>query len=554
MHAALSHFPGRISRQKGVSTLFVTLVLLAIVTVVVLFSTNLAFFEQKTTTNENRSELTQQAAEYALSLSGEFLKANRNLVISNTGGGWLTPGAAKWVRCPAGALASEGGPVAMTHPCAAERIQARREQMYYFDNVPATGAIDGVPYTSIAGALSSGVLTGADASTRFPATTTVNALLCRINTDLTQASPSFPCSAVPTAGNSIAVTLVSETTLTGEGAAAVVKETWATTPVPFPGTTVPLIASGLVEGLGNATIVAAPNNGFQASIWAPSNVDIETGAGCGSGGSGIGSVTTCNMGGYLGHDSPGRTPIARENLKTTCANSNSCGCPSLQAAGHQVGEAALSGHSGPVRLERADVLDMDCNAGGADITFFPKEPYDDPADATDDSLFEYIFNVGYVVAEGGNQVLSNCGSSGTQNCAAFALLEEYGATQLADCSSLGPSSSGIYYVTGDCDVGSIGSPTASVVLVVDGDVSVNGNANFYGMLFARSNDNTASVAGSGNVKIFGSMIVEGDVDLHGNIDIVYDNTAAGSSCTTCLPPNAKFGKVSGSWLDSRVGI
>ncbi|WP_147653737.1 PilX N-terminal domain-containing pilus assembly protein [Vulcaniibacterium gelatinicum] len=539
------HLPTLSRSQAGITTLAITLILLVILTLIVLFSTNVAFFEQRTTTSENRAEITQQAAEYALNLAGEYLKANRDKIIANTGAGWLTPGSAKWVRCPTGLLANEGGPVPVTHPCAAERLRARREQMYYFDNDPSTATIDGLPYTTIAGALT-GVRTGEGAAT-YNATTTVNAVLCRIGSDLTPASPSFPCAANPATGNNIAVTLIAETSLPGENAAATIKETWATTTGNTPAAAVPLIASGFVRGLGNAEIVASPNAGgygVPGSIWSPNNVDIEVGAGCAGGGGGIGSVSTCHVGEYLRS-----TP--REDLKTTCATSNNaCGCPAVTATGSDY----LSGHSGSVRREGLDVLDRDCNAGSLpDITFFPREPYDNPNDPSDDSLFEYTFNVNYVVAEGGTTVLSNCGTSGTQNCAAYALIEELGATVLSDCSSLGTGSSGIFYVTGNCDLGNFGSPTGPVILVVDGNVSINGNVTFYGMLFARSNNNSAEVRGNGNVKIFGSMIVEGDVDLGGNIDIVYDDTSA-SSCTTCFPASAKFGKVPGSWLDSRTGI
>lgn len=538
------HLPVLSRSQAGITTLAITLILLVVLTLIVLFSTNVAFFEQRTTTSENRAEITQQAAEYALNLAGEYLKANRDKIIANTGAGWLTAGSAKWVRCPAGLLANEGGPVPVTHPCAAERLRARREQMYYFDNDPSTGAIEGIPYTTIAGALT-GVRTG-DGTATYNATTTVNAVLCRISNDLTPASPSFPCAANPTTGNNVAVTLIAETVLPGESSAAVIKETWATTTGSTPAAAVPLIASGFVEGLGNAQIVASPNAGgygIPASIWSPNNVDIEVGAGCGSGGGGIGSVSTCHLGEYLRS-----TP--RENLKTTCATSNNaCGCPAVTATGSDY----LSGHSGSVRREGLDVLDRDCNAGALpDVTFFPREPYDDPNVPSDDSLFEYTFNVDYVVAEGGTTVLSNCGASGTQNCAAFAL-EELGATKLANCSTLGTGSSGIFHVTGDCDLGNFGSPTSPIILVVDGDISVNGNAVFYGMLFARSDNNSAEVRGNGNVKIFGSMIVEGNIDISGGIDIVYDDTSA-SSCTTCFPAGARFGKVPGSWLDSRIGI
>ncbi|MEO7359595.1 MAG: PilX N-terminal domain-containing pilus assembly protein, partial [Gemmatimonadaceae bacterium] len=77
--------------QKGVTTLVVTLILLGIVTIMALFATSVGFFEQKTATNENRSRLSQHAAEYALNLAGEYLKANRDKLISNvtSENGWL---------------------------------------------------------------------------------------------------------------------------------------------------------------------------------------------------------------------------------------------------------------------------------------------------------------------------------------------------------------------------------------------------------------------------------------------------------------------------------
>jgi hypothetical protein len=112
-------------------------------------------------------------------------------------------------------------------------------------------------------------------------------------------------------------------------------------------------------------------------------------------------------------------------------------------------------------------------------------------------------------------------------------------------------------VTGDCDLNSTGSPTSPVIVVVDGAVRVNGNVDFYGMLFVRSNDTATTavrVDGTGNVKIFGSLVVEGSVDLHGSIDLVYDNTNVSGNPGGPLPSSVRFGKVSGSWLDSQLGI
>jgi hypothetical protein len=527
--------------QRGITTLAITLILLGIVTIIVLFATNVAFFEQRTSTHENRAVATEQMAEYGLSLGGQFLNANRAVIVKTVNNGWLTGGASRrWLPCPAGAIAD-------THPCAAERNPTRRTSLYYYDNDPSTPGVDSIPYPAMMTAAIGGILTGGDATSRFTGTTTLNALLCRVGYAPT--APTIPrCELNPTAAGNVAVTLVATAQVPGESSSATVKETWATAMTMNPSAPVPLIASGLVEGLGNAQIVAAPNSGgygVPASIWSPNDIDIgsSSGGACGSGG--LGSVSTCHLGEYLQ-----ATP--RDQLKTTCATANNaCGCPSVSASG----EDFLSGHSGGVRKENLDILDRDGNCGALpDITFFPREPYDDGGDPTDDSLFEYIFDVDYVVAEGGSTVLANCGDTGAQNCAAYALLNDYNAQQLSDCSTLNTSSSGIYYVTGDCDLNSIGSPTAGVILVVDGEVSINGNVDFYGMLFARSNNNTASVRGNGNVKIFGSLVVEGDVNITGSIDVVYDPTSATGNAGGVIPDSVRFGRVTGSWLDSQTGF
>ena len=71
--------------QGGITTLAITLILLVILTVMALFSANVGFFEQRTTTNENRAQLTESLAEYALNLGGEYLKSSRVNIISKTG-------------------------------------------------------------------------------------------------------------------------------------------------------------------------------------------------------------------------------------------------------------------------------------------------------------------------------------------------------------------------------------------------------------------------------------------------------------------------------------
>ena len=126
---------GRPADQRGMATIFITLVVLLIVTLMVLFSVNVGFFEQKATTNENRARIAQAAAEYASNLAGEYLKANRARLISNltSENGWLSPSTnAKWATCAdVGTVdaAALDGEFTTGHPCLSEPDPDRRAQL-----------------------------------------------------------------------------------------------------------------------------------------------------------------------------------------------------------------------------------------------------------------------------------------------------------------------------------------------------------------------------------------------------------------------------------------
>src|SRR5689334_15988986 len=122
---------GNWSRQSGAATLLVALMVLGILVVIVLYSAQVAFYEQRTATNENRAQLVAQAAEYSINLAGEYFTAKRGQLVSNKSGtadtgGWLATDAAsgrKWILCSSVAgfpnipNLSDGTP----HPCMAER-------------------------------------------------------------------------------------------------------------------------------------------------------------------------------------------------------------------------------------------------------------------------------------------------------------------------------------------------------------------------------------------------------------------------------------------------
>ena len=389
-------------------------------------------------------------------------------------------------------------------------------------------------------------------------------------------------------GNRIAITLLSVATIPGENSSATVKQIWATYSTSSPSSAVPLVASGLIKGVGNATIVQNPNaagaaegSGFQASIWSPCQVDIEAAAppagsqpaGCEAPGNGnsVGSVNTCTRAEYLKQeDDDLGNNVTETDMLTTCAgNGPDCGCPTFDAQ-----DFGRSGHSNANKQEGQDVLDRDGGHGQyPDIQFFPDAKYsmDKSTDDTDDSLFEWIFGVNYESSQNANAdglgtakgfTLQNCtvpatfDNSRPTNCAVAALYTEYDATSIATCGALDSNSSGIYYVRGGCDLpGQVGSPDNFVIVVVNSnadEVKFNGTT-FYGLLFIRSDNDTALLKGVGNSKVFGSIIVQGKVDMAGTIDIVYYDTSISNNPFT-LPKSAKFGLVPGSWLDSRAGF
>jgi len=215
MNVSATTMPYR--RQRGVSTLAITMLLLIIISLVVLFSTSVGFFEQRTATNENRARIAEQAAEAGINLAGEALKANRDKVISNITGGWLdsTANNAGWKTCAgvSDTATIDGRP----HPCRSEADSTRRAQLWFYTTDGAgasTAATRFIPSTSI------GNVGGAAA---FPSVVDVQAVLCRIDSSL--ATPA--CASSPAKGNRIAVTFIATATLTNENTTAVIKETWA---------------------------------------------------------------------------------------------------------------------------------------------------------------------------------------------------------------------------------------------------------------------------------------------------------------------------------------
>ncbi len=131
-------------------------------------------------------------------------------------------------------------------------------------------------------------------------------------------------------------------------------------------------------------------------------------------------------------------------------------------------------------------------------------------------------------------------------------LSNQGRSVLANCSSLNTASSGLYIVKGNCTPsGDVGTTANPVVLVVwNGDLTLNANRNFYGLVFAYVD---AGVTGY-DIKLNGGATVHGALvsnyqlgQSNGTYNAVYDatvlqNISQGSAFSY-------IARVPGSWRD-----
>jgi Tfp pilus assembly protein PilX len=102
---------------------------------------------------------------------------------------------------------------------------------------------------------------------------------------------------------------------------------------------------------------------------------------------------------------------------------------------------------------------------------------------------------------------------------------------------------GIYWVEGDVAVhgGQYGTPEAPVVVIVNGNLTMNANTRFYGFLYVVNGwDNS----GGGNAAIFGAAVSERGFSGTGTPDFHMDNDILSSLSAFGAPA-----KVPGSWRD-----
>jgi type II secretory pathway pseudopilin PulG len=125
------------------------------------------------------------------------------------------------------------------------------------------------------------------------------------------------------------------------------------------------------------------------------------------------------------------------------------------------------------------------------------------------------------------------------------------AEVVADCSGLGPSSSGLIWVTGDCNPpGDVGSAADPVLLVVQGDVTFNAGDDLYGLLFMFDpTGGTPTVTANGNARLHGALFAHDNVNLslNGGFVLEYDKDVLDNLNNS--PSGRGLARIPGAWSD-----
>lgn len=518
-------------KRQGGSVLFVAVVLLLLLSVLVFFAVRGGLSEQRTAVSDARAKVAHSVAEAGLSQAVEYVRNRQQTLIPASGS---APDSGQWTACSTTDQAFPCGAIDVGVATSAQR------GLYY---AYTAGVDDGRAATPAAVDARSLPLTQAfTTSGNFPVTYNVGALLCLLDKD----SATGACTAVPTDSDTVSITLVSTGQVDGESARATISETVGqyrvvNTPPGLP----PVVASSVITGLGNSTIIGNPDGGGPGTV-----LSVWTRATLGAvGDTASGSFQTCEADAFFRSSS---TTIA-SNGALVC---DACECPSAD-------KVSQNGTEGKDMLDR-DGTDTGVNKP-TDTVLSPT--YQFPCD-----IFAYVFGVpvreNRVSTDTYADVPLLCETQLDSDGDGVKDVMEYineNFTQLADCDSLiGNTAGGLYYLPNGCALsgsGQIGSPTTPVVMIVDSTFK-NSGPTIFGLVFVRD---TAAVysgcsdgicasgladyaPGGGTAAIYGAIVIEGPGKLNGGLKVI--SSPAVLSAILESPNNKRFARVPGSWNDN----
>jgi len=481
--------------QSGIVTTFTGVMILVLLTLMMFFAIRVGVFEQRVSANEMRQKEAFHAAEAGINYAKEFILANGALVASdvvdllpNGEDGWLAATTeGRWQSCAAWASANS------------VNLQTDRGSHPCFGMSDRTLRPDSYFYS-----FNNSTALPLNTNSFFANATeqvTVEALLCVMDVVTGDDVPVKGCVGPGDTPTGIGDGTFFMVTILARGEAdctngACIAESLVSEQVSNFGATaggnspnVPLSTRSTFPPSGTAEVVPNPNAGGKG---VPISVWMNANASCSNYpviDPSSGSWATCEYHEWYETD----------DIPDNVVCPGNCSCDKIESISYTHGNS--------------DTL-------GIDLVQDDNFPCD---------LFQFYFGVprtSYPIVKGFAKVIN-------------------------DCSTLGPNSFGMYWVSGsECSINSnteVGSPGAPVMLISAATLTrLNGGAEIFGTLFVTDvEDSNAELRANGTATVYGAVIVDGTLgSYNGTFQVVWNENIASKSGA-----GGGLGSVLGGWSD-----
>lgn len=568
--------------RRGASgaVLVVAIVLLLLAGLLTLAAVNVGVVEQRSTGNDVREKVVGEVAEAGLAQGFEYLMRQHKELLED---------ASKWEACeaddetfPCGAISAapfdhDGDPATAAVPRRGTMYRLRGDDTHAVADLDIELSRHMLPLTATLPDLPNG----------WHASYGVAPVMCFAQEPVGGAG-GIPCGA-PGVGSTSIATFVSVATLPGEGARKTLVQTIGQYPklsddiLKLP----PITASGSAGVTGTLQIVTNPNAGgvgVPVSVW--SRVDVDK----------TGTTNTCYADEFFRYAQGAATPTLYDGtIRCDECRCDAKGAPpalSYDASGNVQAEGIdvldvdaltdsttgyhVGGHVGVNYNVRADSLshplcefppdmfkfvfgtaawedtDDDCFAETKLASVLYQNPDNPAASASVGPDEAWLYkNANRIIAKAANLPLLKAGQAGTT-----ALLASQGSSGLIWCQQQNPN---------DCDIKAnvqVGTPSAPVLLVLDGPVSIQGKV--FGFVFIRDTgtlldpDTGSSMAGAcpsectlqmnAGTAIYGALLMQGQMKTNGTSAVIYDKTVLRAVIEQSAPV---YATLPGAWSDRR---
>jgi hypothetical protein len=479
-------------KQGGGLTLFTAVMVLILMTLMLFYAARVGVFEQRTSANDMRQKVAFNAADAMLDQAIEYLFANAQLVLSS--GIDILPDSNGdmtrdgWFASGLWVTCSATQRADNTHPCGGTIAPVPNSTNFWYYADPATGAFAPLPVAT----------TGLAANS----TARVTAILCFIDSGSTTCDAAAPVGQEEEGDKALVLSLLAYgyadcTDITDPGtcqAEATIAKPISSFSNLSGSPSVPLVTKSTFPPTGTAEVVGNPNGGgvgVALTTWINDNPACSPATNIED----SGSWQTCELQDWYHTD---------EYPEGVACTDNNCLCG---PGGNDTSFFLSWKHAQTTQI-------------GVDIVIDPVFPCD---------LFDFYF--GYPKTQY-NFVKAT-------------------ATILSDCSSLGPHSSGLIWISGaTCRINAntiVGSPNAPVLLVsAASETILAGGATIFGVLYIfDGEDIDATLTTLGNATVYGSAIVDAEIDsFQGTFQIVHADGVLADAASI-----GGFGNVSGGWRD-----